>query len=509
ACSGTGSTSPSSAPPASDPASWSAVSIPGSQIDAAINSLDGIANRTMSATGIPGMAIAVVRDGKTVYAKGFGVRKAGTSDPVDADTAFQIASVSKPIGASVVASVVGTKGVAWTDPATKYLTNFSLADPYVTKNATIGDYYAMRTGLPGEAGDELELFGYSREQILARLKYLPLTPFRAEYHYTNFGLTVGAQAVSQAVKTPWELLSKQRIYDPLGMTRTTSSYAEFLSMDNRATLHTKLNGVWAANKTRDPQAQSPAGGVSTSANDMAKWLAMELGNGSYQGTEVVDSAALQESRIPRITSNPPMTPQARSGQFGYGINIGTDGTGRVRYPFSGAFTVGASTNFVLLPSENLGISVFTNASPVGAPEAVTSEFMDLVETGASSRNWLDLYGKLFGARDGPTPTPPPAPSPTVAPAPTADYAGVYANPYYGPVTVKADGPGLVATLGPANFTIKLNHYDGNTFSSPALAQALSGVEIWMPSVAFTMKNGKAVSVRFEDLDANGLGTFTR
>ena len=489
----------------SDPRSWSAVEIPDSQVDAAVASLDDIAESTMQETGIPGMAIAVVHDGEVVYAKGFGVREADDVPPdaantVDADTVFQVASISKPIGASVVASVVGTGEVSWTDPVSQYLPDFALSDPYVTSNVTIADLYAMRSGLPTEAGDDLEWMGYDRTQVLQRLRYLPLTPFRTEYAYTNFGLTAGAQAVANAVGTPWETLSAQRIYTPLGMDRTTSNYAEFLAMDNRATLHTRQDGAYRPDEPRDPQAQSPAGGVSTSAHDMAKWMIMELGQGNYQGQQVVNAAALQESFQPRMTSSPALLPAQRPGQFGYGINIDTDGTGRMRLSFSGAFSVGAATNFVLLPSENLGISVFTNAAPIGAAEAVSAEFIDRVETGTSTQDWLAVYKTAFGEQ----PQPPPDPILPTPPGPLATYTGVYDNPYYGPMTITVEDTGLVARIGPAARTIPLRPYDGNVF-----AAQVPFTNVWLPSVTFTPADEPPSTVIFEQFNTSGLGTFTR
>ncbi len=493
----------SSQPP--DPLSWSAVTIPNSQVDAAIASLDGIAENTMTKTGIPGMSIAVVRNGTVVYAKGFGVRKVGTTEGVDADTMFQVASVSKPIAASVVASVIGTGQITWTDPAIKYLPGFALSDPYVTANATIADYFAMRSGLPDEAGDDLEWIGYDRAQVLQRLRLLPLTPFRAQYHYTNFGLTTGAQAVANATGTPWEQLSRERVYAPLGMARTTSNYAEFTAASNRATLHMKVNGSYGANGIRDPQAQSPAGGVSTSASDMAKWMIMELGQGTYEGKQVVDAKALQESLVPAITSNPATNPSQRSEQFGYGMNVDTDGTGRMRYGFSGAFTEGAGTNFALLPSENLGISVFTNAAPIGAAEAVSYEFLDRVETGSSTQDWLAFMGDLFASSIAKVPTAPPPPSSPAAPAGLTTYAGAYTNDYYGPMTITAEGDALVARVGPAAKALPLRPYDGNSFATP-----VPFTDVWLPSVTFSVPSGaQAASVTFEQFNESGLGTFTR
>ena len=144
------------------------------------------------------MSVAVVRNGKVAYLKGFGVRNLDTKAPVDENTVFQLASVSKPIGASVVASVVGEGKISWDDKISAYLPDFALSDPYATANVTIADMYSHRSGLPDHAGDLLEDIGYDQAEVLYRLRYLPLQPFRATYDYTNFGLTAGAEAVAKA-----------------------------------------------------------------------------------------------------------------------------------------------------------------------------------------------------------------------------------------------------------------------------------------------------------------------
>src|SRR5690606_8298331 len=165
-------------------------------IQQAIDQLDNHVEEIMAASGVPGMAVAVVHGGEIVYAKGFGVRVAGTDEPVDADTVFQLASMSKPIGATVVANVVGQGLADWHAPIRRYTPAFTLADPYVSANVTIGDLYAHRSGLPDHAGDLMEELGYPREEIIARLRQLPLMPFRDSYAYTNYGMTAAAIAVA-------------------------------------------------------------------------------------------------------------------------------------------------------------------------------------------------------------------------------------------------------------------------------------------------------------------------
>jgi CubicO group peptidase (beta-lactamase class C family) len=150
----------------------------------------------MTTSGIPGMAIAVVHGGKTLYAKGFGVRDVRSPEKVDADTVFQLASLSKPIAATVVAHQVGIRDLTWDAPIVAHLPWFALSDPAVTGMLTVADLFAHRSGLPDHAGDLLEDLGYGRRAVLERLRFLPLAPFRTSYAYTNFGVTAAAEAVA-------------------------------------------------------------------------------------------------------------------------------------------------------------------------------------------------------------------------------------------------------------------------------------------------------------------------
>ncbi|WP_193320117.1 serine hydrolase domain-containing protein, partial [Mycobacterium tuberculosis] len=199
---------PPSGLPDASPNERSAIQIPAGRIDDAVAKVDGLVGELMQNTGIPGMAVAIVHGGKTLYAKGFGVRDVGKGggpdNKVDADTVFQLASVSKSVGATVVAHAVTDNVVTWDTPVVSKLPWFALRDPYVTGQVTIADLYSHRSGLPDHAGDLLEDLGYDRRQVLQRLKYLPLAPFRISYAYTNFGVTAAAEAVAAAAGQSWE-----------------------------------------------------------------------------------------------------------------------------------------------------------------------------------------------------------------------------------------------------------------------------------------------------------------
>ncbi|WP_330234477.1 serine hydrolase [Nocardia sp. NBC_00508] len=481
------------------------VPIPDGRIDDAVAELDRLAEDLLDSSGVPGMAVAVVHGGKVVYSRGFGVRNVVTEEKVDPDTVFQLASVSKPVGATVVARRIAAGGVEWDTPVRRLLPSFALADPYVTDHVTIGDLYAHRSGLPDHAGDLLEDLGYDRQQVLDRLRLLPLGAFRDSYEYTNFGVTAAAVAVASAAGTDWETLSEQTIYDPLGMDSTSSRYADFTARANRAQGHVLVDGKYAvANPPRQPDAQSPAGGVSSSVADMAKWMAMVLANGSAGGSVLVPPEDLLPAISPQAVSAPPKTPDARAGFYGFGFNVSNSAAGRVVLGHSGAFGLGAGTAFTLIPSADVGIVTLTNAAPIGVPETLNAEFADLVQFGKIQQDWRTLYRTAFqplsaptGALSGEQP-----PSDPVPARPLPSYAGTYDNAYYGPATVSSTDKSLTLTLGPRNMTFPLKHWNGNTFVfTPPGENANQG------TISQATFDGTELTLEYYDTEQ--LGVFTR
>ncbi|MFF9274619.1 serine hydrolase [Streptomyces griseosporeus] len=491
-------------PPAQPPAQISRA-----EVETAVDQLDDVVRDYMRRTGVPGVAVGVVHDDEVLYLKGFGVRKVGTKDQVGADTVFQLASVSKPLASTVVAAAVGEKTVGWNDPVEKYDPGFALKDPWVSRRVTLADLFSHRSGLPDHAGDLLEDLGYDRSYILNRLRYQPLAPFRAEYAYTNFGLTEAGVAAARAAGTSWEELSAEKLYRPLGMDSTSSSFADYEKAENKAALHVQSGDTWRAEYVRDADAQSPAGGASSTARDMTKWMRLQLGGGKFEGRQVVDADALAETHLPHMLNAPPHSPAGRSGFYGLGWNVSYDDQGRLKLGHSGGFALGAATHVALLPSEKLGIVALTNGQPVGVPEAITATFLDTAQTGGPTVDWLTFLGPIIkqtlaGERSRVDYSKPPA-SPAPAKADSA-YTGTYANGYYGPMTVSAQGGELTMQLGPKKQRFALRHYDGNTFSYRTTGENAVGLS----GVTFTVDSGgRATKVRVENLDTTGLGTFTR
>ncbi|MGW0182030.1 serine hydrolase [Nocardia sp. NPDC003345] len=488
------------------PAQAAGVAIPNGRVEHILDRVDQRANELMRTTGIPGMAVAVVYDGKVVYQKGFGVRDVVSRLPVDPETVFQLASMSKPIGATVVARQVQEGAVRWDTPIREPAPWFALNDPYVSDHVTIGDLYAHRSGLPDHAGDELEDLGFDRASILERLRLLPLGPFRDSYEYTNFGVTAAATAVAEASDTEWAELSERSLYRPLGMGSTSSRYDDFLATPDRANGHVLVDGTYRRNEQgRQPDAQSPAGGVNSSVRDIARWMTMVLADGSFEGNQVVAPEALLPAVSPQAVSVPPGAPAARAGSYGFGFNVNDSPAGRVVLSHSGAFNGGAATAFTVIPSADVGIVTLTNAAPVGVPETLNAEFADLVQFGEVRQDWWELYRDAFAQINAPTGELVGASPPRdAAPAQPLDtYTGVYGNDYYGPATVAADDEGaLLLTLGPGRVTVPLRHWEGDTFVfSPNGESANPG------TVSQARFDGDRLWLEF--YDTGGLGTFTR
>ncbi|GLE51810.1 hypothetical protein ATCCBAA256_13870 [Mycobacterium montefiorense] len=404
----------------------------------------------------------------------------------------------------MVAHEVTNNVVTWDTPVAAKLPWFALSDPYVTGHVTVADMYSHRSGLPDHAGDKLEDLGYDRRQVLERLKYLPLAPFRSSYAYTNFGLTAAAEAVAAAAGKSWEDLSDEALYRPLGMALTSSKYADYLARPNRAVLHVKAGDKWEPRFQRDADAQTPAGGVSSSINDMARWLTMVMANGTYNGQQITSPEALLSAITPQVISMPASSPKARAGTYGQGFNATVSSSGRTEYSHSGGFSSGAATNFVVMPSEDVGIIALTNGAPYGIPEALTAQFMHLVQYGQVRENWVSLYNHALGWMNNPQGSlvgkqPPANPAPA---RPLTDYLGVYASDYWGPAVVTQNNGQLQLALGPKNQVFALSHWDGDTFT-------FSITDENAPPGTISKAVFSPNTLNLEYYDTDKLGTFTR
>jgi CubicO group peptidase (beta-lactamase class C family) len=496
--------------PAKQPPAQPAPLITKAGLDATLKKLPGIVKSVMKSSGVPGMAVAVVWHDKVVFEQGFGVRDVNKPDKVDANTVFELASVSKPLASTVVAGAVGEGKLSWNDPIVKYLPSFALSDPYVTDHVTVADMFSHRSGLPGHAGDLLEDLGYDREYVLNALRFEPLAPFRDSYAYTNFGLTAAGVAAANAAGTNWEDLSKQVLYEPLGMTSTSSRFSDYENATDKAVNHALVDGKFEAKYVRDADAQSPAGGASSNLKDMEKWVRLQLGAGKFDGKQVIDEKALQATRTPQAVTKQAAVPAGLAGTYGLGWNVGTDAAGRLTLGHSGAFAQGAATSVNLLPSEDLGVISLTNAAPVGAAETIPLEVFDLATYGHLTVDWEPFLAAVFKSMSETEGDPADYTKPPVSPTPAAadiTYVGTYTNPYFGSIAVTSQNGKLTMLAGPKPMDFPLTHFDGNTFTFETTGENMSGLS----GAIFDVPGGTstAATVTIPAWDHNGLGTFTR
>jgi CubicO group peptidase (beta-lactamase class C family) len=481
------------------------------KVTAALPGLEKYIGGLREKTGVPGLAIAVVHADKVVYLKGFGVREVSMPDAIDADTVFQLASVSKSLSTTVIAGVVGDGTVAWDSKTSDLDPGFRLWDDYVSGEVTLRDLLCHRTGLPEPTGDVLEDLGYPRAEVLHRLRFQkPAGLFRSSYAYTNFGFTEAGVATARAAGKTWEDLAAGRLFKPLGMERTSYRHADYAAAANRARLHVRVDGKWAAKFDRQPDAQAPAGGASSSVRDLAQWMRLLLADGHFDGKPVIAADALAETHKPQVISTPAKKPTDWTGFYGLGWNVGHDPAGRLTLNHSGAFDLGAATCVALVPADKLGIVVLTNSAPIGVPEAVVFSFLDLVHAGKTEHDWFAAmtpvmeelakpnYGTRVDYKKEPAGRSPPLPA--------ASYAGTYHDDFVGDAVVAEENGKLVLKLGPKPRAFSLTHFDRDTFTYQPEGEMSGGPG----GVTFRIGPDRiADAVTIENLNVHGSGTLAR
>jgi CubicO group peptidase (beta-lactamase class C family) len=472
--------------------------------------LEKLAKQTLTQTGVPGIAIAVVHQDRAIFKQGFGVREAGKPGRVDADTVFQLASVSKPLASTVLAKLVDEKRIDWDDRVIDHDPGFRMFDPYVTRELSLRDLLCHRSGLPDHAGDLLEDIGYDRQEILRRLRFQPpANSFRSHYAYTNFGFSEAGYAAAKTVGESWEALARKKLFEPAGMRSTSYRFDDYAGTENRARLHVRVGGKWVPEHIRQPDAQAPAGGASSNLNDLIRWVQLELNNGELDGKRLIAATALAETHKPQIVTD--FDPErGRVVTYGFGWIVSDERGGRVFYKHSGEFSLGMRTEVALCPSEKLGIVVLSNAAPTGVPEGLTESFFDLVFGGKLERNWMEFANRMVEEQAqqekegifnyGQKPK-----NPTAALA-LDTYVGKYSNDFFGQIEIVKKQDALMLHLGPKPMRFNLRHWDRDTFIYQPSGENATGPSGLHFQIA---PGGQADQVCIDNLDVHGLGTFLR
>src|SRR5580704_4793636 len=253
---------------------------------AALGDLDDYIQRAMRTFDVPGVAVAIVKDGQLVLAKGYGVRKLGESASVDARTLFGIGSNTKAFTTASLGILVDEGKLTWDDRVVDRLPGFQMYDPYVTHEMTIRDLLTHRSGLGLGAGDLLFFppSSYTRDEIVAKLRYIkPESSFRSKYAYDNLLYMVAGQIIPAVSGKQWQDFIKERIFTPLGMSDSNTSVADFRPDGDFAAPHSEVEGKLRSIPPARIDNVAPAGAINSSASDMAKWMIVQLGSGKIPG----------------------------------------------------------------------------------------------------------------------------------------------------------------------------------------------------------------------------------
>lgn len=420
--------------------------------------------------GIPGMAISIVKDGRLVYARGIGVRDLDHPElPVDEHTHFKIASVSKAFTPVLVAQLVDEGKVDWSTRVRDILPEFRLKDSVASELITVKDLFQHCSGLKAGQGSNLPRLGYGRDAILTVLPYLePEYPFRSGYAYQTFFYAVNALLVERLTGMSWEEAVRTRIFEPLGMTETTTGAEGLMACENRAQSHDAKVRDGRVVATPIPYGEQPlnrltvisaSGGIISTVTDMAKWLQFHLSNGLMpDSTRLVSEAQMR--KVHR-GENPQSQTDSVLTVYGYGWHVEYGPKGKLYWHTGSGF--GHTDICFWRPDLQLGCMISCNADGLtGSRRALMRRIIDLYlglpDTDYSARELASLLRPEAQKKPAEAPKKPkPAPE-------TQSIVGTYRNTIgLGEAVIARAGDDLLITIGPKRWTHPLEHVDGHRF----------------------------------------------
>ena len=438
--------------------------------------LEADVTRVLKVFDVPGMAIAIVKDGKLVAARGFGVRKLGDDRAVDGGTMFEIASNSKGFTAALLAMLVDEGKLAWDDPVVKHLPDFQMYDPYVTREMTVRDLLVHRSGLGLGAGDLMwwPTTSLSADDIIYRLRYVrPATSFRSAYAYDNLLYIVAARIIARKAGKPWGQVVRERILAPLGMGATTTSLLENVGKPNLASAHSKIDGKVSVVRAVPVDNAAGAVGINTNAEDIARWMNALLDEGvSGDGKRLWSQAQAREMWTPqtpmKIREPHPLMAATRPNFLAYGLGFQLRDYQGMKVAQHGGALLGFYSRVLMVPEARLGIAILTNTENDWAITALQYRLLDQY-LGKPSTDWIERARSAGqAARDNAAAAVAKASGARAALSrpslPLAAYEGQYRDAWYGDVAIKRAGGKMVMSFSntPA-LTGVMEHFQYDTF----------------------------------------------
>lgn len=435
---------------------------------------DSYVEGVMADHHVPGLTIAVVKDGKVVLAKGYGVRELGKPARVDAHTIFGIASNTKAFTATALALLVEEGKLRWDEPVITYLPWFRLSDAWVTSQLTVRDLLVHRSGLGLGAGDLLWWPGsdFTRREVAERLRFLPLvTSFRSAYAYDNVLYTVAGEVILAVSGQPWETFVAERILKPIGMTDSKIRHPGIGQSDNISSTHGEVEGVVRVIAPFTSDNTNPAGGITASATDMAKWMMVQLDSGRVAGAAPLFAPATTRQLWNIVT---PLSPRSYTGPRqplssnfnGYALGFNVLDYRRHKLVTHTGGLPGFISRVAMMPELNLGVTVLTNHES-SAMDPIVWRVLDHYL--GAEHDWRSVYRDLAAQNAAAIAT---ADASAAAsrdslsrPArPLATYAGHYEDAWYGGIDITLTGDKLAIQFGHTPVLLgDLSHWQYETF----------------------------------------------
>jgi CubicO group peptidase (beta-lactamase class C family) len=361
--------------------------------------LDTYVANSMKTFEVPGIAVAIVKDGKIVVAKGYGVRRLGDPAPVDENTMFGIGSNTKAFTTAALAGLVDSGKLLWDDPVYQRLPGFVMYDPYVSHEMTIRDLLTHRSGMGLGEGDLLfwPRSSYTRAEIIYKLRFMkPASSFRSHYAYDNLLYMTAGQIIPAVTGVSWDDYIRTHIFGPLGMNHSNVSNAAFRPGDDYAFPHERVDGKLQVIPFEVLDNAGPAGAINSCAADMAKWVQLQLNHGKFAGGEqrLFSEPQSKEMWTPQtiLPINDPPPPlaglKANFADYALGWTL-RDYHGRKLVGHTGG-VAGFVSRVMLAPEENLGVVVLTNAEEGGAFDSVLYHVLDYY-FGLQPTDWISAF----------------------------------------------------------------------------------------------------------------------
>jgi CubicO group peptidase (beta-lactamase class C family) len=421
---------------------------------------------------VPGLSVVVVQDGKVLLAKGYGVRELGKSDPVDASTLFGAMSTTKAMTVACLAMLVDEGKVRWDDKVVKYLPDFRIADPYLTNEMRVRDLLTHSAGL----GNADFLWAWtpdiSNAEVLRRMQYAtPAYSMRSSFIYQNIMYLVAGEVIEKASGIPWEQFVTERLFRPLGMNNTFANLTLSKNYTDRSASHFDIKGKITVIPEMPADSIAPAGAVWSTADDIAKWVAFNLGDGTINGKVIIKPATMNEVFKPQvIVPGPQFYPTiaiTKPHWMTYGLGwFQHDYRGEMVNFHTGSLD-GRTAIIGLMRDKKLGVYVFGNLDHAEVRHALMYKVFDVFAFGDNTRDWSTEFKTLYeGIRtqgDKRREAILAARALNTKPSlPLEAYVGRYSDPFYGGIDIAAVDGKLRAVFN-SGLSADLGHWQFDTF----------------------------------------------